>query len=156
MRTFDPLLLSEISRENLSDLIRDPRNYALVNDDGGFFLHHALDGSFEIHTLFPPGVSPRKVVRFAHECQEYMFTQTPCVQMYTQCPDNNPGALHLSLLMGLEEVTYIDNGWKPGVGLTVLLLTLDRWRHLCSTGREAGKAFRTVGIKSSLQGSLCR
>lgn len=137
-------MLSEISRENLSDLVTDPRNYTLVNDDGGFFLHHADDGSFEIHTIFPPGTNPRKVVRFARECQEYMFTQTPCINMYTKCPDDNPSALHLSLMMGLEKMAYINNGWKPGVGMTVLLLTLDGWRQACSTTREAGKAFHSV------------
>lgn len=164
MRTFDPSLFNKIANEpslrptlgppgrlDFTNVAADPINYLLVNDEGGFFVQPGLDGSyFEVHTIFPVGTNPRKVLRFAFQMRDYMFTETPCIRLYTQVPTDNIGADHLSRITGFVEIGFRPNAWKPGVGISDRYLTLDRWRQVCSTAGEAGKAFHSVGESLSV------
>lgn len=87
---------------DVSSLVSDPKHYALWNGVGGFILEAGPGASFEVHSQFPPeGRSNSSEAMRAG--MDYMFTRTPCLQITTFLPDNNPAARGLAAKGGFRD-----------------------------------------------------
>jgi hypothetical protein len=87
---------------DVSSVVSDPQNYALWFGEGGFILHAGPACSFEVHSQFTPEgrSSSFEAMRTG---MDYMFTRTPCLQLTTFLPDNNPAATGLGLKGGFRK-----------------------------------------------------
>lgn len=93
----DPSVFPDISVPgqgpmDLSALVNDLRNIALMCDEGGIFAIWREPGIYEIHTQFTEryrGISAVKTVR---EMVSWLFLQTPAMELQTQVPAYNQGA----------------------------------------------------------------
>jgi len=80
---------------DVSGVVGNPANFALVNDGGGFILGCHEPGIYEVHSQFLPS-HRRETVKAMREGFDYMFTRTDCHTVLTQVPDNNPAAAALA------------------------------------------------------------
>jgi hypothetical protein len=134
--------------EDAIDLIpaaMDPRNIFLTdNHEGGFAVMPLYEGHYECHTIFPPMVNPKIVVRQMREAMEYMFLHTDCECILTKVPDVNLGAVHLAKLGGFAEDFRREGAWAGGTGVSYQKLPLDAWARTCSTVAEQGRMFHEL------------
>lgn len=161
MRTFEAKILTELANDplirpalggtgdiDLTKVAADPNNYVFETVQGGFLITQLQPGGtqYEWHTVFRPGANKgsNPVITFAREVQEYMFTRTACTELVTKVPMDNISAGRLAEWGGFEESFKREDAWKPGVGVSYRILTLDRWVGLCYAALEAGKAFHSL------------
>lgn len=157
LRAYDTKFLEQIANDelvrwmyggegylDLSPLNSRPGVFIFQMEDGGFILDPVPDqpNVYEVHTIFKPGANPVKCARFARMVQDELFTNLGCLELVTRVPSNNRAADRLAKFMCFVEIATEECLWKPGVTLSTRSLTLDRWRSLCSTAGEAGKAFQ--------------
>lgn len=115
-RTMNPAFLNGIANEpevrpylagfghlDLTEACADPRNFALVCNEGGFLLSPSGPYEYEVHTIFRPG-SGRKAVEAMHAAQEWMFTRTDCMVVHSKVPASNRRAKGLALAGGLRTI----------------------------------------------------
>lgn len=147
MRTLDAARLNMVANDpnvrpllggegpiDLSPLVSDPANYALVGPDGGFLYVRLGDGLYEVHTTHRG--RPRAVLREALESLEYMFVHTDCNTVWTKTPHS--AAQHLCDLTGFRQL----HG-------DLRALTLDEWALTSPATLRAGKEFHNaLEIKS--------
>lgn len=76
---------------------------------GGFLLHRNHPGTYEVHTLCPPGVG---VLEMARQAAEMAFCATDCIELITRVPVNNKSALALTNAFGWQFLFSIPNGFK--------------------------------------------
>jgi hypothetical protein len=113
-RTFDPRLLNAVVNHpevrpyvggegvlDLTDLIANPVNFALVTQGGGFLLINQGEGIYEVHSQFLPEArrNTRKAMKAGFD---YMFTRTDCERVTTQVPDSNLAAQALAKAAGFR------------------------------------------------------
>lgn len=140
-RTMSPALLNEVANLpevrpwvgagddtlDVTVLLQNPANYALVTDKGGFMLVALLPGVFELHTLFPPDARGKSFFAAAREMFRYMFTQTPCLEIITKCPDDNAGARMAAATVGFRERFRREGAWFTGGGVSYQVFSVDDW-----------------------------
>jgi hypothetical protein len=115
-----PWLEGPVGPLDLSPLLDDARNHALVNDCGGFVYLFQEPGLYEVHSLLlPEGRAGSSAA--AMDGLRHMFTRTDCVEVQTRVPEANKAALGLTRAMGFARLFD-----RPGNGYWSL--TLDRWR----------------------------
>jgi hypothetical protein len=102
------------------------------------------EGVYECHTIYPPLVNAKIVVREMREAMAYMFLQTDCQCILTKVPDVNTGAAHLAKLGGFVEDFYRKDAWTGGGGVSYQKLPLDAWARTCSTVGEQGRMFHEL------------
>ncbi len=103
---------------DMSPLVADCANVALVNDDGGFLLTPSGLGDYEVHTMFVPGaVDPLAAAR---ECAAWMFSRTDCMRIVTKVPRANVRARALADAMGFR-LLFVVPDWD------CLGLEIDDW-----------------------------
>lgn len=90
------------SEIDLTGLLDQPGNFALVNDHGGFVFMHEGGGVYELHTQFLPSGRGRLAVSAALEIEFLMFTLYGATLLKTYVPHENRGALGLVRLAGFE------------------------------------------------------
>jgi hypothetical protein len=137
-RTFDPALLNTVINHpevrpwmapgdhalDVTPVVGNPANYALVTEGGGFLLHCLEPGLYEVHSQFLPEhrTHTREAMRAGFE---YMFTRTDCVQIVTQVPDNNRAAQCLAKAARFRPMFHRKEGL---LGPTEYVgLTVDQW-----------------------------
>lgn len=157
-RTFDPAFLNTVVNHaevrpwlggdgeiDVSAVVADPQNFALVNDHGGWIVARLDAGLYEAHSQFlPEGRSPA-LIDDMKEAIAFMFTATDCVELVTRCPDNNKPALGLARAAGFRESFRREECWpvkndKP-CGVSFQSMPFDRWRANDERTLEAGRWF---------------
>lgn len=144
-RTFDPKRFNEIANHgdvrpwlgggdgplDLSALVGNPANVALMGEHGGFIGHKIDQGLYEVHSLFLPEGRGENALECMREGARFMFCATDCAELITKCPDENRGALGLARSAGFQEMFRREQAWRHGgglVGCSYQNLTLNRWR----------------------------
>ncbi|WP_374407425.1 hypothetical protein [Pelagerythrobacter sp.] len=103
-RTFDASSLNEVANDpavrptlggegdlDLSDLVSDPTNFALVGEHGGFVLTPLSPGNLEVHSMFKPGRGSATIAAM-RSAMEWVFTRTDCVAIWSKVPKSNKAA----------------------------------------------------------------
>jgi len=131
-RTIDPTIINKVANHkevrpflmgegkfDVTEFLEDTRNFAFVNDEGGFVLENKGQGVYEVHTMFLPK-HKSNIVECAKESMEYMFTRTDCNTLLTQVPDTNKAALNLTNAVGFKP-------WFPRGNITYYRIDLRDW-----------------------------
>lgn len=139
---------------DVSPLVCDPANVALVTDHGGFIFHAQGDGVYEVHTQFVPEGRGRDAAQAMWEARRYMFVETDCVELVTKVPDGNRGADSLSRLAGFEERFRREGVWQAPegtVGVSYRSLGIQAWSRLDDVAADEGAAFHEEleGVKAA-------
>lgn len=153
-RTMDGRFLTEVANHpdvrpwlggegplDLTAVISNPENYALVTDGGGWVIHKLEPGVYELHSLFLPGGRGKPFFAAAREMFRFMFTRTEATEILTKCPDDNPGARMAASLVGFKERFRREDAWAPGVGVSYQAFTIDQWATRDPEALVAGRAF---------------
>lgn len=111
---------------DMSGLVENAANYALVTDHGGFLVVALDPGRYEVHSQFLPKGRGRHAYEAMRAGLRFMFTETDCVELVTRVPDNNAPAKSLAASAGFLEAFRRDRAWGD-VGISYQSLTLDRW-----------------------------
>ena len=111
-RTFDATFLNGVANDpqvrpwlagdgplDLSDVIRNVNNFALVTETGGFIFTKHETGRYEAHSMFLKGTSAIRAMRSA---VEWMFTRTDCETILSKVPRNNLAAKGLGRVGGFK------------------------------------------------------
>jgi hypothetical protein len=123
---------------DLTGVVEDPANFALVADCGGFLLTPVSPGHYEVHSMFLPGngSAPIKAMRAA---QEWMFTRTDCVSVWSKVPVSNRAAKGFAIAGGLQPCFERD---YQGLGQTEFVeLPILRWAMSCKALEAHGERF---------------
>ena len=93
---------------SIGPLVEDTRNYLLLSQNGGFFLHckNEAQSAYELHTFYLPEGRGREVHDAARGMFEHMFCKTSALTIYTTVPDDAPHAR-----------PPISFGWQAGFSL---------------------------------------
>jgi hypothetical protein len=133
-----PWLLGE-GQIDLTVLVNDLANVALVTHGGGFFLHQISPGEYEVHSMFLPdargGTVEAMRAGFA-----YMFTQTDCHRIVTKVPDGNKAAAGLARIGGFKPLFRREGCWN-GRGVAYHAITLDEWAMRAEALEDEGAWF---------------
>jgi hypothetical protein len=137
-RTFDPAMLNVVVNHpevrpwvapghepmDVSAMVANPANFALVTDGGGFVLECQEPGIYQVHSQFLP--DHRRHTRQAmREGFDYMFTRTDCERITTQVPDNKPAAAALAAKAGFKPMFRRE---EAPLGPTAYMgLTVEEW-----------------------------
>ena len=154
-RTLDGTFLTEIANRpdirpmigpgdgfvDLRPVASNPEHYVIEADHGGWILEAKGPGVYEIHSLFLPEGRGASFFKAARDMLRYMFTRTDCTEIWTRCPDDNPGARMAALKNGFREVFRRENCWGEGVGVSYQSLTIDGWSMRDPEALKAGQAF---------------
>ena len=93
----DPSVFPDISLPgqgpmDLTALVNDLRNIALMCDEGGIFAIWREPGVYEIHTQFTEKYRGIGAVKTVREMVSWLFLQSPAMELQTQVPACNQGA----------------------------------------------------------------
>lgn len=153
-RTMDATFLNEVSNHpevrpwlggdgvlDLGALADNPDNVLLETDGGGWVLHPLLPGVYELHTMFLPEGRGRSYFAAAREALRWMFSATDALEIVTKCPDDNGPARMAASIAGFRERFHRDDAWKPGVGVSYQVFSIDDWFVRDKECLAAGRAF---------------
>jgi hypothetical protein len=155
-RTLDPAAFNRIANDpavrswlggdgiaDLTDMVSEPTNVALMSEAGGFVCVNHGAGRYEVHSLFSPKRSKQAAIRAMRDGLAYMFTLTPCIELLTKVPIDNLAAKGLARLAGFSLqferlVTWTTDSKK----LTAFYsLTIDKWALFSQEAKSMGKWF---------------
>lgn len=157
-RTFDATFLNQVVNHaevrpwlggdgeiDLSAVIGNPNNFALVNDYGGWIVARVDAGLYDVHSQFLPEGRNAALIDDMRAAIHFMFTATDCIELVTRCPDNNKAALGLARTAGFREIFRREESWpvkddKP-CGCSFQSLPFDRWRAMDETLPAIGHWF---------------
>lgn len=150
-RTLDPTILNEIANHpevlpwtgakgavDLTNLIANTNNYALVVEGGGFLLIQSEPGIYEVHSLFLPEARSQSL-RAARDGFDYMFTRTNCERIVSQVPDNNPAASGLARLVRFRPMFRRED--TPRGPTAFVGLTIEEWAQDSKSLERDGEWF---------------
>lgn len=134
-------LLGGVGEIDLAHVLEVPENIALVTEHGGFVLTRVAPSMYEVHSLFQPGhgTHPIKAMRAA---QEWMFTRTDAVSIFSKVPASNRAAKGLAVVGGLQPVFERDHAL---FGPTQFVeLSLMHWAMNCGELEAHGERFHAL------------
>ncbi len=136
---------------DVSAVVGNPANFALVNEGGGFILGCHEPGIYEVHSQFLPS-HRRQTVKAMREGFDYMFTRTDCHTVLTQVPDNNPAAAALAKFAHFRPMFRREDTPR---GPTVFMgLTIDEWAQGNASLETEGEWFHAkLSAAKEAQGS---
>lgn len=153
-RTMDATFLNQVANHpevrpwlggegslDLTEAANNPANILLEADGGGWVLHPIMPGVYELHTMFLPEARGRSYFAAAAEALRWMFTQTDALEIVTRCPDDNGGARMAASVVGFRERFRREDAWKPGVGVSYQVFSVDDWFVRDKECLAAGRAF---------------
>lgn len=156
-RTLDSALLNAVANTNevrpllggvgpidVSAIVQDLTNFALVTDLGGFLLIKHEPGIYESHTIFPVG-SGQHALDAIRQGLRWMFTRTDCERVVTKVATDNRAASTLVRQVGFTQQFARAGGWIDTSGAAVagvyFALDLDRWLQSDDVARHRGAQF---------------
>lgn len=136
-RTFSADLLNDVANDpevrsflggdgsvDVSALLSDPNNIALVDDVGGFVMIRQEAGLYDCHTLYPPEARGRHALQAAQQVFRWMFTRTDATALSGVFPASNQRVEGFGKLLGFqmvhERLTHLGTA-QCG------FLTLEKW-----------------------------
>lgn len=130
---------------DLTDIVSNPANFALVTEYGGWvFVRHDA-GTYELHTLILPEGRGRHSLKAWKEAARYMFCRTDAREIVTRVPEHNKGADFAARACGFKERFARVNAFKPlegpAVNVSFRALTLDDWWPTDTAVADMGHAF---------------
>jgi len=91
---------------DLSELLANPANVALMCDFGGLLFINLGSGAYEVHTQFLPNARGAFALVVTQNALRWMFTRTDALELWTKVPARNLGALGLvRAIHGQKEFT---------------------------------------------------
>lgn len=129
---------------DLTAIVSNPANIALINEHGGFIFERHDAGRYEGHTMFLPSGRGRAVRPAAMQAFRYIFTRTDASEIVTKVPESNPAADIMARRCGMEPSFRREAAWSDGAAVTFMVLTLERWRALDDSVATEGEAFHTA------------
>lgn len=128
----DPSVLPEIALPGqdhleLTPLVADLRNVALMCDEGGILAKWQEPGIYEIHTQFTERYRGVSAVRTVREMISWLFLHSPAMELQTQVPDCNRGALALVQAISGRFEFERANAWHGPNGLCGMAYYALRW-----------------------------
>jgi hypothetical protein len=135
---------AELGTLDLTDLVENPRNVALVGDAGGFVYQQLMPGVYELHTLFLPEARGKALMAAARESFRFMFTRTDCLEILTKCPDDNGGARFASSALGFRERFRREAAWETLAGISYRVFSVDDWFVRDPECLAAGQEFHAM------------
>lgn len=159
-RTLDPACLNDAANHpevfpwlgvtgepgslDLSDLIRDPANVALVTAHGGFLVQKVGPGIYEVHSIFKPE-GRKGLSKATAEGLRYLFTATDALTIRTKVPACNAPAAALAKASGFRETFTREDAWTAPDGSPCAVsyqeITFDEWRARDATLLAEGEWF---------------
>lgn len=141
------LLLGGSGQLDLTAVLADVSNVALINEFGGFVGVKLDGGLYECHSIFLPEGRGAAVVEATREGLRYLFAATDCIEVVTKVPRNNSGALGLARAAGFSKVFERERAWPASgqepVGVDYFSLTFAKWRARDNLIAERGVWFHT-------------
>lgn len=136
-RTFDGALLNAVANDpevrtwlggdgavDLSALLSDLNNIALVDEVGGFVMIRQEAGLYDCHTLYPPEARGKHALQAAQGVLRWMFTRTDATALSGVFPASNRRVEGFGKLLGFqmvhERLTHLGTA-QCG------FLTLEKW-----------------------------
>jgi len=157
-RTIDPTELNRIANDpavrqwlggdgiaDLTDMVSEPTNIALISEAGGFVCVNHGAGRYEVHSLFSPRRSGQAAIHAMRDGLAYMFASTPCVELLTKVPVDNLAAKGLARLAGFTSQFESLSGWNAeSQKLTAFYsLTVEKWALASQEAKAMGEWFHT-------------
>ncbi len=150
---------------DVSGLLADPRNVALVVEGGCFVLIWHEPGVYEVHTNFLRPYRGRYALEAAKAGARWMFLRTDCMTILTQTPATNRAARWLTQAMGFAHEFDRLGIWPSESGqvdLSYWALRYDEWVKRADFDGE-GVAFldrieaeySRHGVKRGVQREAC-
>ena len=136
-RTFDGSLLNDVANDpavrsflggdglvDVSALLSDANNIALVDDVGGFVMIRQEAGLYDCHTLYPPEARGKHALQAGKDVLRWMFTRTDATALSGVFPASNQRVEGFGKLLGFqmvhERLTHLGTA-QCG------FLTLEKW-----------------------------
>lgn len=124
-RTFDPTFLNEVCNHpevkpwvtlndefvDVTELLKNPRNVALVTDGGGFICVWQEPGVYEVHTQFLPDYRGAAALQAAREGFDWMFLRTDAEIIQTRVAYSNEKADKFTQLCGFQLDFERERAW---------------------------------------------
>lgn len=110
---------------DLSDVVRDPGNIALLWSHGACIFRRHQSGLYEAHTMVLPAGRGGRTIDHVRECLHWMFCCTDAVEIWTRAPQGNLGARALARAIGGVLEFTAARGWvKDGGVVPAAIFTL--------------------------------
>ncbi len=133
----DPEILPWVSEKeeylDLKEIVENPHNVCLKNDDGGFILAKVGATTYEAHTLFRR--HSKTALEFAKEAVRFMFLNTDAMELTTKVAKRNTAAARLAAAVGFRPWFSKPDGWKGG-RQDVYALHINDWLTTADTVKE--------------------
>lgn len=157
---------------DLTEAIANPDNIALVTPcgRGGYVLVRHHPGLYEAHSLALAPARGRSMLTLAREGFRHLFAATDCVEVWTQCPADNPRAGRWAEAVGFTQrhgregvsfwaMTYADwvmreaDNWKMGQWFHAEMDRLRPHSHPDDVTHDAWVGATLIGVG---QGSVAK
>lgn len=153
-RTMDSALLNRVINDpsvrphvvaddgivDVTTVVQNPDNYALVTEHGGFILIRHEPGVYEVHSQFLPEGRGKHAVAAMREGFRYMFANTDCLEIVTKVCDDNLPADSFAKIAGFKHRFSRENAWN-GKRMSYRAITIDDWAMTDPVARKAGQDF---------------
>lgn len=130
---------------DLSGLIADHNNVALVCEFGGFVVVKLEPGIYECHSMFLTEGRGTEVLTAMRQGLNYMFTHTDCLEIVTKAPEGNKAAFGAARIMGFSITYRLDKGWPLEDGtfgpVDCMSLSISKWMQKDRAAQERGEWF---------------
>lgn len=157
-RTMDPRRLNEVANHpdvrpwiggekpiDLADLAKDPRNFLLEAQHGGWIFARHEPGTYELHTLFLPQGRGKACLQAWRAAERWIWSSTDAREIVTRVPRHNAGAAFAARLCGFKERFTRERAFKTPAGeleaVSYQARAIDDWWPRDAAALEAGVVF---------------
>lgn len=112
---------------DLTEVVRDRRNIALMCDHGGLLFHWMEPGIYEVHTQFTHAMRGEPVLDFTEAALSWMFLRTGAMELLTKVPVPNVAAAWLAQKIGGRLEFTRDGAWPTPQGAVAVKYYALRW-----------------------------
>lgn len=112
---------------DLSEIVENPANVAIVGEHGGFIAVNQGAGQYEVHSLFLPEGRGGAAAALALVAFRYMFTATDAQRIVTKVPESNRAAASLARHVGFRPAFERQGAWVDGGAVSYQALGFARW-----------------------------
>lgn len=137
--------LGGVGQLDMTAILREPHNYGLVTDQGGFVVIKTGPRVYECHSIFPEEARGIHTQEAMVAGLRYMFVNTDCLEVVTKVPDGNLAALGGCRAMGFIRSFVLDKGWPLPDGsmgpVFVYSLPIAKWAQRDAVAQAKGVWF---------------